>query len=164
MADVVKSIFRQKEYEKIWVLRAVNCHYYTEHKIEYERNVLLDEPLSDLIVGEYDIEIPLLEVGDKFFLCDIEKEVKIESRMRSSDGSITYYVEDKLVETENTKLSKEKCEKELEDMDYYKNNFFGLEKAFNELKEKFDDYKKEYKYKNKFFNFGSGKAPNDKNR
>ena len=82
--------------------------------------------------------------------------------MRSSDGSITYYVEDKLVETENTKLSKEKCEKELEDMDYYKNNFFGLEKAFNELKEKFDDYKKEYKYKNKFFNFGTDKAPDDK--
>ena len=56
----------------------------------------------------------MLEVGDAFFLHDISQAVIIKSRMRSSDGSITYYVLDKIIETENTKRSKEECEKEFE--------------------------------------------------
>lgn len=160
MTDTVKSVFRQKQYEKIWILRATNCHYYTEYKIEQEQN-FSNEPLDDIVIGEYDIEIPLLEVGDEFFLHNIEKTVKIKSRMRSSDGSITYYVEDKLVETENTKTSKEKSKKELDDQNRYKYEFNILQKDYDKLKEKFDNYKSEYKYKNKFFNFGSDKAPDD---
>ena len=44
---------------------------------------------------------------------------------------------DKIVETENTKKSYEKC----------------MEKERKRIKEEFDDYKKEYKYKHRFFNF-----------
>lgn len=65
--------------------------------------------------------------------------------MRSSDGSITYYVDDKLVETENTKKSYEECKEKIEHWNYEKDRFEKLEKEF-------EDYKKEYKYKNRFFN------------
>jgi hypothetical protein len=69
--------------------------------------------------------------------------VTIKKRLRSSDNSITYYVQNEIVETEDQK-------KKLED-------------AYNELRAEFHDYKREYKYKKKFFNFKSDKAPTDKN-
>jgi hypothetical protein len=53
-------------------------------------------------IYETDLELPLLEEGDKFYIVDIEKEVKINKRMRSSDGSITYEVDarDEVVDSE----------------------------------------------------------------
>ena len=95
------------------------------------------------MIGEYDIDIPLLEKNEEFFLADIMQIVVIKKRLRSSDGSITYYVEDESVETEDQKKK--------------------LEEMYDELLREFRDYKREYKYKNKFFNSGSDKAPNDKN-
>lgn len=50
---------------------------------------------------------------------------------------MTYFVKDKIIETENTKKSYEKC----------------MKREFEELKEEFEDYKREYKYKHRFFNF-----------
>lgn len=58
--------------------------------------------------------------------------------MRSSDGSITYYVEDKLVETENTKHTKEECLK--------------IVGEFEELRKCFEAYANKYKYEHKYFN------------
>ena len=154
MAETVKSIFRQREVEKLYQINMVERERYlsNEYEIKVAQN-FYSEPLSDKVIGEYNVEIPLLEVGDNFFLHDIEQVVKIQSRMRSSDGSITYYVEDKLVETENTRLSKEKCEAEFADKIDYKNRFFSMQKSYEELQGKFNQYKKEYKYKNRFFNF-----------
>ena len=103
-----------------------------------------DKVIADGVIGEYDIDIPLLEKNEEFFLADIMQIVVIKKRLRSSDGSITYYVEDEIVETEDQKKK--------------------LEEMYDELLREFRDYKREYKYKNKFFNSGSDKAPNDKNR
>lgn len=153
MAETVKSIFRQREIEKMYQINMVERErcFYNEYEIKVVQN-FYSEPLSDKVIGEYNVEIPLLEVGDNFFLHDIEQMVTIKSRMRSSDGSITYYIEDKLVETENTRKSKEKCDAEFKDRTDYKDRFFGMEKSYKELKEEFDQYKREYKYKNRFFN------------
>lgn len=153
MAETVKSIFRQREVEKLYQINMVERERYfsNEYEIKVVQN-FYSEPLSDKVIGEYNVEIPLLEVGDNFFLHDIEQMVTIKNRMRSSDGSITYYIEDKLVETENTRKSKEKCDAEFADKIDYKNRFFSMQKSYKELQEKFDQYKEEYKYKNKFFN------------
>lgn len=147
MADVIKSIFRQREVEKLYDL-----HYYSEHYAFYNNcNVGLstkcnsDNVISDKVIGSYDIEIPMLEIGDEFFLHDIQEVVTIKNRMRSSDGSITYYVADKLVETENTKKTYDEC---IENITYHKCEKEKLEK----LEKQFKEYKKEYKYKNRFFN------------
>lgn len=78
--------------------------------------------------------------------------VKINKRCRNSDGSFTYYIEDKYIETENTKLYKEKCEKDFD-------RYCACVNELDKLRRKFRDYKREYKYKNRFFNFGSDKAP-----
>lgn len=132
MADTVKSIFRQRKVAGKYVTNLFGETYLKE----------TDEVISDEIIGEYDIDIPLLERNEEFFLSDITQTVKIEKKLRSSDGSITYYIEDEIVETEDQK-------NKFEDM-------------YNELRREFRDYKREYKYKKKFFNFKSDKAPTDK--
>lgn len=130
MTDTVKSIFRQRKVVGKYVTDLFGETYLKE----------TDEVISDEIIGEYDINIPLLEKNEEFFLSDIVQIVVIKKRLRSSDGSITYYVEDEIVETEDQK-------KKFED------------DMYNELRREFRDYKREYKYKNRFFNFGSDKAP-----
>ena len=93
MAEVIKSIFRQREVEKLYQINMVERerYFYNEYEITVAQN-FYSEPLSDKVIGEYNVEIPLLEIGDNFFLHDIEQVVTIKSRMRSSDGSITYYI------------------------------------------------------------------------
>ena len=149
MSEVIRSIFRQKEIEKLYRLkvdRNIGCDVYPyipSSRVMAEGNY--DNVISDKEIGRYDIEIPTLEIGDEFFLHDILETVVIKNKMRSSDGSIIYYVEDKIIETENTKKSYEECVNKVEHWDYEKEKFEKLEKEF-------DEYKKKYKYKNRFFN------------
>lgn len=152
MADVIKSIFRQREVEKLYELYYYGDDIYGLYSMKkYEQDVGLstrinkNNVISDKVIGSYDVEIPMLEIGDKFFLHDIQEIVIIKNRMRSSDGSIIYYVEDKAVETENTKKTYAEC---VEKITYHKCEKEKLEK----LEKEFEDYKKEYKYKNRFFN------------
>ena len=90
MADVIKSIFRQREVEgkyervEIYQVHGDNFSYY--YKLSASDNII-----SDKIIGEYDIEIPLLEPGETFYLHDIKECIVIDKRMRGSDGSITYF-------------------------------------------------------------------------
>lgn len=158
MSDTVKSIFRQREIEKLYEL-----HYYGGGCFSLFRNRESDVNLgttsnneniiSDKVIGTYDIEIPMLGIGDEFFLHDIQEVVKIKSKMRSSDGSITYYVEDKVVETENTKKTYAECRQKIEHYKYEKEKFEDLEERLVACKEELAEYKREYKYKHRFFNF-----------
>ena len=136
MSNAIKSIFRQREVEKIY---GINCRKYSRLYSDYYDKMEIEEielrVISDKTIGIYDIEIPMLEEGEEFFLKDIEKVVKIKSRMRSTDGSTTYYVEDEIVETENSKNSYEFCANKISQF------------------EEFMKYKEEYRYKHRFFNF-----------
>lgn len=147
MSEVIRSIFRQREIEKLYELQEFKRYDFysdiTSHRVVALGNY--ENVISDKEIGRYDIEIPMLEIGDKFFLHDIQEVVVIKSKMRSSDGSITYYTEDKIIETEKTKKSYEECTNKVEQWDYEKKKFEKLEKEF-------DEYKKKYKYKNRFFN------------
>ena len=149
MSDTVKSIFRQREIEKLYELHYYGGGYFglfrSESDVSLGTKSNTENVISDKVIGTYDIEIPMLEIGDEFFLHDIQEVVKVKSKMRSSDGSITYYVEDKVVETENTKKSYKECREKIEHYKYEK-------KKFEDLEKKFEDYKREYKYKNRFFN------------
>ena len=139
MSDVVKSIFRQREVEKLYELcldHWGNLHPYIHQVcIDVRQNTNI---ISDKEIGRYDVEIPMLDIGDSFFLHDIQEVVIIEDRMRSSDGSITYYVKDKLVETENTKRTREECNKQMTE--------------YSEIRKKFKAYAAKYKYEHRFFN------------
>lgn len=139
----MKSIFRQREVEKLYEMVAIGGLFVPDLAVRAKGNQ--NNVISEKEIGEYDIEIPMLEKGDKFFLHNLQEVVVIKSRMRSSDGCIIYYVEDKIVETENTKKS---YEESMEKLEHWKCERRRLEK----LEKEFKEYKKEYKYKNRFFN------------
>lgn len=148
MDKPVKSIFRQREVENMYCLKKIPHFIYP-----YNDDIYIDkcdgEIISDKIIREYDVDMPLLEKGDKFYLSDINQTVVIKERMRGSDGSVVYFLNDKYVDTENSKAEMEECNQKIAN-------------AYSQKKE-FEKYKKEYKYKHRFFNFGSDKAPNDRN-
>lgn len=153
MSETVRSVFRQRKYEKLYYL-AYNYRtsYHKEADILAKKNT--DTLLSDEVIGVYDIDIPMLDINDSFFLEDIQKAVRIRDRMRGSDGSTIYYVEDETVETENTKRSLAKCEENILSFKQKDIEYARLNEEFNNLKKEFEKYKEEYKYKNKYFNFG----------
>ena len=156
MSDIVKSIFRRREIEKLYELGIKNQYEYhfifkkvDETLIEVANE---DKVISDREIGRYDIEIPMLEIGDEFFLHDIQELVKIKSRTRSSDGSITYYVDDKIIETDNTRKSYAECREKIEHWKYEKEKYKELEEKLKNVNKEFDDYRNKYKYERRFFN------------
>ena len=155
MAETFRSVFRQRKVEKIYCIDIERKKDYVFSSENYKLFIKDKDlnVLSDDVVGTYDVEIPLLEPGDKFYLNDINEAVVIKERMRSSDGSIVYYCEDKLIETENTKESFEKCQIQKEKFDKLLEENNKLE----ELKRGFSSYRRRYKYKHRWFNFKTPK-------
>lgn len=160
---MAKSIFIQRKVEKLfenyieynWMYNGRSGYSHLPKINEIRIFTNNGNVIEEKVIGEYDIDSPPLDTGDEFYLCDIGKIVKIKKRVRNSDNSFTYYIEDELVETENTKMSKEKCDKEFD-------KYCSAVDEFDALKEEFDTYKRKYKYKHRFFNFRSDKALNDK--
>lgn len=156
MRDIISSIFRQREIEKLYELGVKNKYEYNfifskvdETLVEVENE---DKVISDKEIGRYNIDIPMLEVGDEFFLHDINELVTIKSRTRSSDGSIIYYIDDKIIETDNTRKSYAECREKIEHWKYEKEKYKELEEKLKNLNKEFDEYKKRYKYEHRFFN------------
>ena len=166
MADVVKSIFMQSEYEAVYSLGYVNDYidsddgYYKvssreSRTIRHARNFI-----RDVKIAEYDIELPLLEKGDEFFLVDEQRKVTIKSRMRSSDGSVVYYIKDKLIDTENTEKTKKECDDVMmkcarlnEQLDVSEHEKNVVLRELGILRAEFGIYKGRFKCEHKFFNF-----------
>lgn len=144
MADTVKSIFRQRKAEMLYTFELTSRGQCSEiWSVRMNSNE--KKILSDNVIGECDLEIPMLNVGDEFFLDDINRIVTIKKRIRSSNGAITYYVEDELIETENTQKSKEECKRYLDER-------VGCKNRYDRLNLEYSEYKKIYKYKHRFFN------------
>ena len=166
MADVVKSIFMQSEYESVYILGYVNEYVDSDDRfynvcsrekrtMRHARNFI-----RDIKIAEYDIELPLLEEGDEFFLVDEQRKVTIKSRMRSSDGSVTYYIKDKLIDTENTEKTKKECDDVVMKCTRLNERLVVCEHEKNvvlrkleSLEVEFGIYRNRFKYEHKFFNF-----------
>ena len=166
MADVVKSIFMQSEYESVYILGYANDHvdsdgrYYEVSSRERRTKKHARNFIRDVKIAEYDIELPLLEEGDDFFLVDEQRKVTIKSRMRSSNGSVIYYIKDKLIDTENTEKTKKECDDVVmkctrlnEQLDVCENEKNVALRELETLRAEFGIYKARFKYEHKFFNF-----------
>lgn len=147
MEKLTRSVFLQREKQKVYRL---------ERKIDPDRWISSDDvmyvgestdgkELRITKLGEYDLTTPMLEVGESFFLADLNQKVVITERMRDSNGFITYFVQDKLVETDETLVSYDRARKELAD---YNSEMMRYE----DLKDEFNAYKESHPYKHRFFN------------
>lgn len=148
MPRVRKSIFRRREVEKMYELvEDIVRKYVGSSEIMMQRHVTLSvdknsNVLSDNIIGEYDVELPLLRSGDKFYLENIDEVVIIKDVVRSSNNSTLYILEDKLVETDRTISSKSEAEEKIRQFDELNNELIELRK-----------YKRDHLYQRRFFNF-----------
>ena len=61
------------------------------------------------------IEMPLLEIGDKFYIEELSKIVHIKDRIRTSKENVLYQIEDEIVEDGESADSLAKCEEMLLD-------------------------------------------------
>ena len=64
MSDTVKSIFRQREIEKLYELYYYGGGYFglfhSENDVSLRTKSNTDNVISDKVIGTYDIEIPML--------------------------------------------------------------------------------------------------------
>lgn len=74
----VKSIFRQRVIENLYYLMGWGFFNSDEkYKFIASRDGIV---VSDKIIGEYDIDVPLLEKGDKFYLNDIKEAIVVKKK------------------------------------------------------------------------------------
>lgn len=144
-----KSVFRQREIEKLYELHFSDI-YLGIRKVGREGNIKVksneDKIISDKEIGVF-YGLPKLKEGEEFLLSDLNEIVVIKKAIRASDNSITYYLEDKVIETENTEKSYKNCIEEIKKHDE------ELYEKYNALKKEFDDYKEKFKFKHRFLNF-----------
>jgi hypothetical protein len=109
---VKKSIFKQEIYRKIYNFLSNTCenkyslygNYNSYININYEK--IKEEEIFTL-----ELEMPLLNEGEEFYIEELNKTVKILKRIRSSKENVCYYVEREIIEDEETIRTKERCEK-----------------------------------------------------
>ena len=103
MSENVKhSIFKRNIIEKNF---SVDVLYSVTHSADIyghtqtrERKIVNDisRNIGNEIIAEIDIEMPLLEIGETFDICETNESVIIKERIRNSKGCVTYIVDDKI--------------------------------------------------------------------
>ena len=145
--ETIKSVFLQKQYVKLYEVTCNRHGYMGPHEKCISMRDAKDTPYTIVKIAEYDLDIPMLEQGETFYLCDLNKRVVITERMRDTNGSITYFIEPEYIETEETRKSKEEAEQLLITADA---RYETLAKEHAILHNEFEDYKRIYKYKHRF--------------
>ena len=146
---MINSLFIQRSVEKVYKtqLRPLYISMYSNiaaltpaDKLDLEVVSCGNENniVSENILGMYELEAPLLSVGDKFVLEDKDKLVVIKDVVRSSDGSIRYVVEDELVTTDYTEQTKLEAEEEVKQFHMSKVETQTLRDTIAKLEQKID--------------------------
>jgi len=125
---IKKSIFRQKTYARRYFLAYEETISIFDKKRRREaiRNSCQDI-VSDDEIFVCDLGMPFLKSGEEFFIEEKNMRVTIESSCRSSSGSITYYIQSKYIDDEETKTSF----KEIRDYESLYNNYCKLKDKYN---------------------------------
>lgn len=143
----MKTIIKQKTFEKLYCIGLMNTYERTDGGIiisgvapQCPYSISNNKEISDDIIGTYDFS-PKVKVNETVFLTDLQIHVTIKSIIRNSDNSLTCYVEDKLVETENTKKSFEECQKKIDNWNHTEERYVALQEELNTYKKKCDKHK-----------------------
>jgi hypothetical protein len=120
-----KSIFKQRIYAKRYYTVLTQSFFergYSSSRFYFDKGRYNSdiELLKDETVYECNIELPMLEEGEKFYINKLDLLVKISSCFRTSDETVVYYIEDKKIEDEKTKETYEMVKAEIENFDNVK--------------------------------------------
>lgn len=138
MSELVKkSIFKQKTFRKVYVIHR-ECSITRPIVVMYIKTI--DEEIMDSDQNIYtcDLEMPLLEIGDLFYIEEKNMTVKIQARIRTSSNNVCYEVEPKIIEDEKTKESYDKCVNIVGNFDSIDAEYRSLKNEYRNLKRDFD--------------------------
>ena len=98
---VKKSIFKQENYKIVYEFVALpnNRYGHIKHKLE---------KINEFEIFICNLEMPLLDKEEEFYIEELNRVVKIIKRVRSSKENVCYYIEPKYIKDEK---SKTRCEK-----------------------------------------------------
>ena len=104
--EIIKaSMFRQKVFAKRYYCLVMCGNRWGYNKVSAiniqaaaEQNFLEDSEFFNC-----DLEMPLLEIGDHFFIEELNELVYIKSRYRTSSNKVVYYIDDKYIEDDKTR-------------------------------------------------------------
>lgn len=133
---VKTSVFKQEVHRKVYELysgyetdmRSFIMHYHINDL------VLKSEKISESEIFKCDLEMPLLNAGEEFYIEELDKTVKILKRVRTSKENVCYYVEPELIEDEETKRTKELAEQTKLNYEMHKDELDNYKRERNELK------------------------------
>lgn len=106
------SIFKQRVFEN-----------------EYYANIINNKLLNEEEVYRCSILLPLLKCGEKFYIDELNLMLNIREVIRTSDGNVIYFIDNKYIDTDNSRKQKERVENKI------KANILQHEKIQKELKE-----------------------------
>jgi hypothetical protein len=131
----MKYIFRQKVYElapRVVMQKDIFGGY------SYPAIEDVKTQVEDVLVCECDISEPMLKCGDVIYLHSLSEKVVVEDVVRSDDETTVCYITSRENKHHLYEFTLNNCEKVVA---YGKN-----------AKEELGEYKKQYKYKHRFFN------------
>lgn len=119
---VKRSIFKQQIFAKRYKVARKEVLPFSYHSLcDTQLFYTVNESGSKLIKEDEifvcDLEMPMLQIEEKFYIEEKEMLVTIKSRYRTSKENVVYYIESKLVEDEYTLISKTTEENKLMDVD-----------------------------------------------
>ena len=153
MSEIVKnSIFKQEIFARRYDLVERKIFASTDEILfhRYSDAVILvieipGEKLREEEIFKCTLEMPLLDVGEKFYIEEQSKLVEIKSRYRTSKENVVYYIEPITIKDIQTEISKQEAQFKL---DRIKEKDQKIEELNKELKEKKNIIEQ---YRNSFF-------------
>jgi len=126
----MRSIFIEPQYKKEYRIEKVLGRYEPILTVGC-KNIWLEN--KEIYVC--DIDRPILNVGELFYLKHINKYVTIQSAVRTSENEVIYRVEDNIFISEEERLHKSELEKEIVEIEKYKEIIDENGKKITELED-----------------------------
>lgn len=113
---LVKSTFKQRRYAKRYELKAeprfgidkkyYYSGYYMGRNID---NYFIDE----VEIWTCEVAMPMLCVGELFYIEELKMSVTVLERVRSSSGGVVYYINSEYIEDEETQKTYQRVQDEI---------------------------------------------------
>lgn len=138
---VKRSIFRQRTFAK----RFEVIHIYGRSLYFNNDGYHIKETEGDLIKEEEifscNLEMPMLNAGEKFYIEEKEQLVTIKESYRTSKDSVVYYIESLFVEDDETEKSRLNAEEKLFETNKLKEHVLNLNNLLDEKQNIIDEHK-----------------------
>jgi len=127
---VKQSIFKQEQHRRTYeFMNTVVDRYYLNGNRYYAGMIMTKtEKVDESEIFLCDLEMPMLDVGEEFYIEELDKTVIIRKRVRSSKENVCYYVDPEIIEDEESKRTKELSENQQNKFNVFKNELTNLKK------------------------------------